>query len=103
MIDSMLEPHMKHEAGSTQGDVGMAFFILGGIYMVISVAAGHVSCNTIYSIVCIRGSDTLNFVLICSLSQVPQKYYSLENNHLLFLTKFKPKSLIFNINVSFCT
>jgi len=33
MIESMLEPHMKDEAGSSQIDVGVAFLILGGLYM----------------------------------------------------------------------
>jgi hypothetical protein len=43
MIESMLEPHMKNEAGSTQMDVGLAFLILGGLYMIMSVTAGFVS------------------------------------------------------------
>ncbi len=42
MIESMLEPHMKDNAGSTQLDVGMAFLIIGGLYMFSSIAAGFV-------------------------------------------------------------
>jgi len=45
MIESMLEPHMKNEAGSTQMDVGLAFLILGGLYMTMSVTAGFVSIS----------------------------------------------------------
>jgi hypothetical protein len=43
MIESMLEPHMKNNAGSTQLDVGMTFLIIGGLYMTSSVTAGYVS------------------------------------------------------------
>ena len=46
MIESMLEPHMKNEAGSTQMDVGLAFLILGGLYMTMSVTAGFVSISS---------------------------------------------------------
>ncbi len=42
MIESMLEPHMKNNAGSTQLDVGMTFLIIGGLYMTSSVTAGFV-------------------------------------------------------------
>ena len=43
MNESMLEPHMKEAAGSTQLDVGIAFLILGGLYMTCSLIAGFVS------------------------------------------------------------
>ena len=43
MIESMLEPHMKDNAGSEQFDVGMAFLIIGGLYMASSIIAGLVS------------------------------------------------------------
>ena len=42
MIESMLEPHMKSAAGSSQYDVGIAFLILGGLYMSCSLIAGVV-------------------------------------------------------------
>jgi hypothetical protein len=42
MIESMLEPHMKNNAGSTQLDVGITFLIIGGLYMTSSVTAGFV-------------------------------------------------------------
>jgi hypothetical protein len=42
MIESMLEPHMKNAAGSSQIDVGVAFLILGGLYMSCSLIAGFV-------------------------------------------------------------
>jgi predicted MFS family arabinose efflux permease len=42
MIESMLQPHIKNNAKSSQLDVGMTFLILGGHYMVSSVIAGLV-------------------------------------------------------------
>ena len=42
MIESMLEPHMKSAAGSSQNDVGIAFLILGALYMSMSLIAGVV-------------------------------------------------------------
>lgn len=51
MIESMLEPHMKNEAGSTQMDVGLAFLILGGLYMIMSVTAGFVSKYILHIVV----------------------------------------------------
>jgi hypothetical protein len=43
MVESMLEPHLKNEAGSSQVDVGVFFFILGGFYMFGAIATGYVS------------------------------------------------------------
>ena len=43
MIESMLEPHLKRSAGATQGDVGVTFLILGGVYMTSSPIGGLVS------------------------------------------------------------
>jgi hypothetical protein len=43
MIESMLEPHMINEAGSSQLDVGVTFFILGGFYMLGAITTGYVS------------------------------------------------------------
>ena len=43
MVESMLEPHLKGKADATQGDVGIAFFILGAVYMATSIMAGWVS------------------------------------------------------------
>ena len=45
MIESMLEPHLKGKAGATQGDVGITFLILGGVYMISSPIGGLVSSN----------------------------------------------------------
>ena len=42
MIESMLEPHLKQNAGATQTDVGIAFLIYGGVYMISSPIAGLV-------------------------------------------------------------
>jgi hypothetical protein len=38
----MLEPFIKNEAGGSQLDVGMAFFILGGFYMMSAIVTGFV-------------------------------------------------------------
>ena len=43
MIESMLEPHLKRNAGASQADVGLTFLILGGIYMISSPIGGLVS------------------------------------------------------------
>jgi len=42
MIEAMLEPHMKEVANSTQIDVGLAFLIIGGLYMGFSLISGVV-------------------------------------------------------------
>jgi hypothetical protein len=47
MIESMLEPHMKVTAGSSQLDVGVAFIILGAVYMSCSIIAGFVSWHLV--------------------------------------------------------
>ena len=47
MIESMLEPHLKREAGATQADVGVTFLILGGVYMFSSPIGGLVSLGVI--------------------------------------------------------
>ena len=41
----MLEPHLKGKAGASQGDVGLTFLILGGVYMIGSPIAGLVSIS----------------------------------------------------------
>ena len=43
MIDSMLEPHMKDHALSTQGEVGITFMIWALVYTVASPLIGYVS------------------------------------------------------------
>ncbi len=50
MIESMLEPHMKNAAGSSQYDVGIAFLILGALYMSCSLIAGFV--RTLFNVQC---------------------------------------------------
>jgi len=42
MLESMLEPHLKRKAMASQAEVGVSFFILGGVYMVISLMGGWV-------------------------------------------------------------
>jgi hypothetical protein len=42
IIDSMLEPYMKKETGATQMDVGIAFLLLGLLYMIGNPIAGWV-------------------------------------------------------------
>ena len=42
MIESMLEPHLKRKAMASHAEVGVSFFILGGVYMVISLMGGWV-------------------------------------------------------------
>ena len=42
MIQSMLEPHLKRKAMASQVEVGVSFFILGGVYMAISPIGGWV-------------------------------------------------------------
>ena len=42
MIESMLEPHLKRKAKASQAEVGVSFFILGGVYMAISLLGGWV-------------------------------------------------------------
>ncbi len=41
-IESLLEPHMKKVAGSTQIDIGITFLIIGALYMVSCVSVGLV-------------------------------------------------------------
>ena len=43
MIESMLEPHMKNEANSTQGEVGVTFMLYALVYTIASPLAGYVS------------------------------------------------------------
>ena len=43
MIESMLEPHMKEKADSTQTQVGLTFMIYAVAYTVAGVFAGYVS------------------------------------------------------------
>ena len=42
ILESMLEPHMKKSAGASQAEVGNAFLIFGGSYLVSSLVAGCV-------------------------------------------------------------
>ena len=42
MIEAMLEPHLKRNAGATQTDVGITFLIYGSAYMISSPIAGLV-------------------------------------------------------------
>ncbi len=41
-IESMLEPHAKSEAGMGQGQVGVAFLLMGAAYMVSAPTIGWV-------------------------------------------------------------
>ena len=43
ILESMLEPHMKKTAGASQTEVGHAFLIFGGSFLVSSLVAGFVS------------------------------------------------------------
>ena len=43
MIESMLEPHLKRQAGASQTEVGLTFLVLGGVYMLSSPVCGFVS------------------------------------------------------------
>ncbi len=42
MLEAMLEPHLKDEAGATQWDVAFTFLVMGGCYMVTSPLTGCV-------------------------------------------------------------
>ena len=42
-LEAMLDPQMKNMIGASQAQVGIAFLLLGGSYLVTSVAAGFVS------------------------------------------------------------
>ena len=42
-VAAMLEPHAKEHAGLSQGEVGAAFLIMGGCYLVTSPIVGYVS------------------------------------------------------------
>ena len=42
MIQSMLEPHLKRKAMASQVEVGVSFFILGGLFMAITPIGGLV-------------------------------------------------------------
>ena len=43
MIEAMLEPHLKRKAIASQAEVGVSFFLLGGVYMAIVPIGGLVS------------------------------------------------------------
>ena len=43
MIEAMLEPHLKRKAMASQAEVGVSFFLLGGVYMAIVPIGGLVS------------------------------------------------------------
>ena len=43
MIEAMLEPHLKRKAFASQAEVGVSFFLLGGVYMAIVPIGGLVS------------------------------------------------------------
>ena len=40
--EAMLEPHAKAELGMTQGQVGLAFLLMGGSYLTFTLLAGKV-------------------------------------------------------------
>ena len=48
MVESMLEPHLK-SAGATQMQVGLTFFILGGVYMFLTPVTGYVCKSVLQS------------------------------------------------------
>ena len=53
LLEGMLEPHMNDFAYANQGQVGLAFLLLGGSYLLTSLMAGFVSeifvhlCNAV--------------------------------------------------------
>ena len=48
MIESMLEPHMKTTISASQMQVGVAFLISGGVYMVANPLIGKVKIQKNY-------------------------------------------------------
>ncbi len=48
MIEAMLEPHLKAEAGGTQLDVDMTFLVLGGCYTLTTPIWGYVNMHIAY-------------------------------------------------------
>lgn len=48
MIESMLEPHMKTTIRASQMQVGVAFLISGGVYMVANPLIGKVKIQKNY-------------------------------------------------------
>ena len=42
MIEAMLDPHMKNTIGASQMQVGVAFLISGGVYMLANPLIGKV-------------------------------------------------------------
>ena len=48
MVEAMLEPHLKRNAGATQTDVGITFLIYGSVYMISSPIAGLVCPEYVY-------------------------------------------------------
>ena len=47
MIESMLEPHMKTTISASQMQVGVAFLISGGVYMLTNPLIGKVKFRKI--------------------------------------------------------
>jgi hypothetical protein len=45
ILESMLEPHLKKAAGATQMEVGVAFLLLGGLFMMANPIAGWVTVS----------------------------------------------------------
>ena len=52
MIESMLEPHMKTTISASQMQVGVAFLISGGVYMVANPLIGKVKIQKNYPTLC---------------------------------------------------
>jgi len=42
MTEAMMEPHLKNEAGANQAEVALAFFCLGGSYVLTMPTVGYV-------------------------------------------------------------
>lgn len=54
MIESMLEPHMKTTISASQMQVGVAFLISGGVYMVANPLIGKVKIQKNYPTLFLR-------------------------------------------------
>ena len=69
ILESMLEPHMKNFAGANQSEVGLAFLLLGGSYLLISLISGFVSFT--FTLVQIETNSYLLPFQICDRIKYP--------------------------------
>ncbi len=49
MVEAMLEPHLRNEAGATQIQVAWTFFILGTSYLIFMPLIGFVSLESMHA------------------------------------------------------